>query len=127
MLGDGHRALRQLGQHTNSFTLDYLEGVAKVRYALSVTAELLNQSDQPRSQEESVLVVQLLQQAREVCTDPSINSVDTTGRKDTVGPVVYLIKLLTRQYGLNCLQAAEEEHGWIVPEVLRKSEEVSQI
>ena len=116
----------QLKQHTHRLNLDYLEGVAKVRFAMSVVAELLNQSDQPRSQEDSALVVQLLQQARDVCTDLSINTVDTTGRKDTVGPVVYLIKLLMRQYGLNCLQTAAEEHRWIIPEVIKNSEKVSQ-
>ena len=102
VLDDGHRALRHHGQYSDIITLEYLEGVAEVRFALSVVAELLNQSDQPRSQQDGVLVAQLLQQAREICTDPNINCVDDTGERDTVGPVVYLIKLLVRQYGL-CL------------------------
>ena len=124
ILEDGHRALRQHGQYTDSVTLDYLEGVAKVRFALSVVSELLNQNDQPRSHEDGVLVVRLLQQAREVCVDASINSIDDTGQRDTVGPVVFLIKLLMRQYGLNTLQRASEAHAWIVPEQLKQTGEV---
>ncbi len=124
ILEDGYQALRQLGQHTDTVTLDYLEGVAKVRFALSVVAELLNENDLPRSHENGVLVVQLLHQAREVCVDQTINSIDDTGQRDTVGPVVFLIKLLVRQYGLNCLQRASEAHAWIVPEQLRQTGEV---
>ena len=128
ILQDGHRALRQHGQNTGSgaVTLDYLEGVAKVRFASSVVAELLNQNDQPRSSEDGVLVVRLLHQAREVCVDPNINSIDDTGQRDTVGPVVFLIKLLVRQYGLNCLQRASEDHAWIVPEQLKQTGEVKK-
>ena len=124
ILEDGHRALRQHGQYAGAVTLEYLEGVAKVRFALSVVAELLNQSDQPRSQEDGVLVVRLLHQAREICVDPNINSIDNTGQRDTVGPVVYLIKLLVRQYGQGCLQSASEAHAWIVPEQLKQTGEV---
>lgn len=124
ILDDGHRALRQHVQHSDSVTLEYLEGVAKVRFALSAVAEVLNQNHQPQSQEDSVVVFKLLHQAREICTDPYLNSVDTTGQRDTMGPVVYLMKLLVRQYGLNCLQKVSEAHAWIVPELLRKTEEV---
>ena len=124
ILEDGYQSLRQHGQYTDAVTLDYLEGVAKVRFALSVVAELLNQNDQPWSHEDGVLVAQLLHQAQEVCVDPNINSIDDTGQRDTVGPVVFLIKLLVRQYGLNCLQRASEAHAWIVPEQLKQTGEV---
>ena len=124
----GYQALCQHGQYTNATpTLDYLEGVARVRFALSIISELLNQNDQPWSHEDSVLVAQLLHQAREVCMDRNINSIDDTGQRDTVGPVVFLIKLLVRQYGLNCLQRASEEHVWIVPEQLKQTGEVHRI
>lgn len=124
ILDEGYRALRQ---HTHAQNLEYLEGVAKVRFALSVVAELLNLSDPTRSQEERVLVVELFQQAKVVCTDPNINTIVTSaaGQNDTVGPGIYLIKLLVRQYGLSCLQKASKEHSWIVPEQLRKTGEVS--
>ena len=123
---EGHRVIRCQTQYNEGVNLEYLEGVAKVRFALSIVAELLSQSNQPRSQQDGVLIVQLLHQAREVCTDPNINSVDDTGQKDTEGPVVYLIKLLVRQYGLQCLQKVSEEHGWIVPRLLQKNEEVKR-
>ena len=122
-LKDGHMALRQHEENTGSsaVTLEYLEGVAKVRYALSVVAELLNQDDQPRSQEDGMFVVQLVHQAQVVCMDPNVNSIDDTEQSDTVGPVVFLIKLLVRQYGLNCLQKASEAHAWIMPEQLKQT------
>ena len=121
----GYHALCQYGRYTDTApTLDYLEGVARVRFALSVVSELLNQNDQPWSHEDGVLVAQLFHQAREVCMDSNINSIDDTGQRDTVGPVVFLIKLLVRQYGLNCLQKASEEHAWIVPEQLKQTGEV---
>ena len=126
ILEDGYQALCQHGRYTDAVTLDYLEGVAKVRFALSVVAELLNQNDQPWSHEDGVLVAQLLHQAREVCVDTTVNSIDDTGQRDTVGPVVFLIKLLVRQYGLNCLQKASEDHAWIVPEQLKQSGEVKK-
>ena len=122
-LKDGHMALRQHEENTRSsaVTLEYLEGVAKVRYALSVVAELLNQDDQPQSQEDGVFVVQLVHQAQVICMDPNVNSIDDTEQSDTVGPVVFLIKLLVRQYGLNCLQKASETHAWIMPEQLKQT------
>ena len=129
ILQDGHRVLRQHGENAESgaVTLEFLEGVAKVRFALSVVAELLNQSDQQRSAEDGVLIIRLLHQAGEVCVDPNINSIDDTAQRDTVGPVVFLIKLLVRQYGLNCLQKASKDHAWIIPEQLRHAGEVSKI
>ena len=124
ILEDGYKALCQRGQHADIVTLDYLEGVAKVRFALSVVAELLNQNDQPRSHEEDVQVVKLLHVAQEVCVDANINTIDDTGRRDTVGPVVFLIKLLVRQYGLRYLRKASEAHVWITPELLKETGEV---
>ena len=125
ILEEGHRALCEQAQYTDTVSLEYLEGVAKVRFALAVVAELLNQSGETRSQEDSEVVMTLLHQAREVCTDARINCLDTTGKKDTIGPVIYLLKLLMRQYGLSSLQRASQEHTWIVPEQLRQTEEVS--
>ena len=84
-----------LCHHTqlSDITLEYLEGVAKVRFALSIVAEVFNQKNK-----DSALTIQLFNQTREICTDPNLNTVDITGHMDTVGPVVYLIKLLVRQY-----------------------------
>lgn len=125
-LKDGHWALRQHEENAGSgaVTLEYLEGVAKVRFGLSVVAELLNQNNQARSQEDGVLVVRLIHQVREVCMDRNINCIDDTEQRDAVGPVVFLIKLLVRQYGLNCLQKASEVHAWIMPEQLKQAEGV---
>ena len=123
ILDEGLQAC-QHEQHTNNVTLEYLEGVAKVRYALSVVAELLNQIDHACSYEDSVLVDKLLGLAREVCVDPNINII---GQGNTVGPAVFLIKLLVRQYGLKYLYKASEAHAWVVPEQLKQTGVVRNI
>ena len=55
--------------------LGYIEGVAKVRFALSVAAELFHKRVAMRPA--------LLHAVREVCMDTTINRVDDTGHTDT--------------------------------------------
>ena len=112
---EGFYALQETGcQDSPSF--EYLEGIAKVRFALSVVAEVLNS-------EENIQFVKLLRAGGKVCSDHQINCIDTTGRKNTVGPVIYLLKLMVRRYGMPCLKAAAEIYEWLIPFEL-KSEEV---
>jgi hypothetical protein len=98
-------------------TLEYLEGVAKARFSLSVVAEVL------KNEETSQNFMELLRAAGQMCCDRDVNCIDPTGRKDTVGPVIYLLKLIFRQYGMACLKAAAEIYEWLIPAQL-KSEEV---
>ena len=96
---------------------DYIEGVAKVQFALSVAAELFHKHETAGPT--------LLHGIREVCTDTTINHFDDTGQADTVGPVLYLLKLLVRQNGFPCLAEVSTEHTWLVPPELRKADEVT--
>ena len=56
------------------------------------------------------------------CTEDRLNTIDATGKSNTTGPVVYLLKLLVRQAGFSCLKKIVEKHKWVVPDVLRSAE-----
>ena len=115
ILLDGFYALQE---HRRGVpTLEYLEGVASVRFSLSVVAEVL------KNEANGQHFMELLRAAGQMCSDREVNCIDPTGRKDTVGPVIYLLKLIVRQYGMACLKAAAEVHEWLIPAEL-KSEEV---
>lgn len=109
-------------------TVDYLEGVAGVRFAMMETATLMYSMlcDQGTvfSYPQQQLAFQLMQIVKEVCTDPAINATDFT-EVDVIGPAVYLIKLIVRQYGFSCLQAVTKEYQWIVPTDLHGTDKVS--
>ena len=113
---EGYTALQEHVHGTP--TLEYLEGVAKVRHSLSVVAEVLKSEDTGHQ------IMELLRAAARMCSDRDVNCIDPTGRRDTIGPVIYLLKLLVRQYGMPCLKAAAEVHDWIIPVELR-SDQVS--
>lgn len=102
--------------HTPSVSLQYLESVAGVRLSLSVLAQELK-SDRVNSS--------LLRVARDLCMDTRVNVIDPKGRVDTTGPVLYLMRLLVRQFGFPCLQTVSQAHPWVVPETLRRVDNVS--
>ena len=60
----------------------------------------------------------------ELCADSRINTV--ASNTDVVGPAVYLVKLLVRQYGFPCLKQVCEIHPWIIPEGLRTANQVCE-
>lgn len=118
ILAEGHLALQHHTGHSHGeISLDYIEGVAKVRFALSVIAELFHKH--------VTAGPTLLRGIREMCTDTAINHFDDTGQADTVGPVIYLLKLIVRQYGFPCLAEVSTAHTWVVPPELRKADEVT--
>ena len=108
-----------LVEHTHAnepqVSLQYLQSVASMRFGLSVAAEQLRNGrvDDP-----------LLRVTHDLCVDHRVNVIDPTGRVDTTGPVLYLLKLLIRQFGYPCLKAVCEAHPWVVPEELRRGDEV---
>lgn len=114
ILLEGYYALQE--HHHRTPSLEYLEGVAKVRYSLLVVAEVL------KNGENGLNFVELLRAARKMCSDREINCIISTSQTDTVGPVVYLLKLIVRQYGMACLKAAAEVHEWIIPTELKSDE-----
>ena len=115
LLGDGYLALQEYF-HTPSVSLQYLEAVAGVRLSLSVLAQELK-SDRVNSS--------LLRVARDLCMDTRVNVIDPTGRVDTTGPVLYLMRLLVRQFGFPSLRTVSQSHPWVVPETLRRVDNVS--
>lgn len=68
---------------------------------------------------------EIMQLAEGVCTDPVINTTDfAASGEDVVGPAVYLLKLLVRQYGFPSLKQVSEQHPWTMPEGLRTTDQV---
>ena len=90
--------------------------MAKVRFALSVVAELF--------QKHVAMKPAFLHAVREVCTDTSMNQVNGTELGDKLGPVFYLLKLIVRQFGFSCLAEVSAEHTWVVPPELKGQDEV---
>ena len=109
-----------------SSSVPYLEGVAKLRYALSVTAQLLYHQQERTSPGRGEGMYHshgaqlLLDKAKECCSLPQFN-------KDEARPAIYLVKLLARQYGLSFLTKLTSNPAvvWVVPEHLRRSDKVS--
>ena len=113
ILQEGHLALTH--SHTK-ISLAYIEGVAKVRFALSVVAELF--------QKHVAMKPAFLHTVRKVCTDTSINQVNGTELGDKFGPLFYLLKLIARQFGFSCLAEVSAVHTWVVPPELKEQDEV---
>lgn len=135
VLQEGYWALDHQSQ-AQQVSLEYLEGVAKVRFALSVVAELLNKqvadveiTSGHNVHHHSTPAIHLasdslVQTARKICSNPYINVIDTSGKADTIGPAVYLLKLIARQYGFHTFNKVSEAHSWVVPLELVRNEEV---
>ena len=113
---------------SGSMSVQLLEGLAKVRFSLVVVADILEkessskQNTHPSSQTE-----QLIYTAQNVCSDLRVNIIDTSGHLDTTGPVVYLMRLLVRQYGMPCLEKVANTYSWVVPQQLKSMQEVSEV
>ena len=114
--------------HSNPvITIGYLEGVAGIRFAVMEVASLLH-SDclNATAMRTSPWQYQLIQCAVELCADPAINTTDfASSTEDVIGPAVYLLKLLVRQYGFPCLKQVSDQHQWIIPEGLRTANQVA--
>ncbi len=58
----------------------------------------------------SELVSELLYLGKEICLNPTINCTDASLQKDIVGPLIYLIKILFRDYGSDSLAQLSSIH-----------------
>ncbi len=116
ILEDGYQQLQEHLQ-TLSSSMQYLEAVAGVRYALSILAKQLKKDD--------IKSATMLRIAKDLCMDTRLNIIDPSGRVDTTGPVLYLVKLLVRQFGLDCLKNVSQAYPWVIPESLRRADNVS--
>ena len=102
--------------------LPYLEAVAKLRYSLSVVAELLHtqltagrgEGGHYHTHEARLLI----EETKQCCSIPQLN-------QEEAGPGVYLVKLLMRQYGPSFLTTLTSDPAlqWVVPEHLRQSDD----
>ena len=104
--------------------LPYLEAVAKLRYSLSVVAELLHtQLIAERGEREGGHYYThearlLIEETKQCCSIPQLN-------QEEAGPGVYLVKLLMRRYGPSFLTTLTSDPAlhWVVPEHLRQSDD----
>ena len=107
-------------------SVEFLEGVAKVRFSLSVVADILEKQVSSKQRiTSSSQAQQLVYTAQNICRDPNVNVIDTTGQLDTTGPIVYLMRLLVRQYGMPCLEKVAQVYSWVIPRELKCTQEVS--
>jgi hypothetical protein len=90
--------------------------VAKIRYSLSVVAEILKDGHRGHH------FIELIKVAAKVCSDHKINSIDPTDQQDTGGPMIYLLKLIVRQYGMPHLRVAAQVHDWLIPAQLKSTQ-----
>ena len=112
-------------------SINYLERVAEMRFAIMEVAcfihsQLFNEKKRKvrfgHSMPQSKIA--LMERARKVCTDRVMNTTTFSPAgsvADIVGPSVYFLKLLVRQFSFPCLRQASEKYPWIVPEGLRNS------
>ena len=121
LIKEGQQELQKF--HKEKFQLEYLEGVSKVRFCLSLAAEILSSFSEMNSDSN---VKELLQAVEDVCKDSEINRIDVVDFKNVEGPVAYLVKVLAKQYGIPCLKSVAEAYTWVIPPVLRPKQ-VSQI
>ena len=106
-------------------TIPHMEAIAQIRFALSVVSNVLSTQTRELNTADSLPVLPqahhiLLQAASNICGDLNVNVIDITGSEDTTGPVIYLLKLLVRRFGVNVLMEVANEHDWIIPCELRQ-------
>lgn len=128
MLTQSQSVLREY-QSEPLITIDYLEGVAGFRFAFMEIASLLHSNfvddTIKKSHLEQQLQFEIMQLADELCGDPVINTTDfSAGVDDVMGPAIYLLKLLVRQYGYPCLRHVSTLYPWIIPKGLDSSDQV---
>ncbi len=120
ILKRSHRVFRDFKANP-VVSIPYLEAIAGIRFSMTETANLLH--SQIIEDNFDSLQLDLLELAEEVCTDPVINTTDfNISAVDCVGPGIYLLKLLVRQYGFTCLKEVSVRHPWLIPEGLHMNE-----
>ena len=126
-----HQVLRNF-KSKQVISIDYLEAVAATKFSITEFANFVHSqfSNDQEAPLDWTLIEQLdsatalIDQVQKICTDTFINTTTfSTGGTimDVIGPSVYLLKLLVRQYSYPCLKQASEKYLWIIPEGLRAS------
>ena len=125
-MNEGFAALHDMAIFEN-ITVELLEGLAKLRFSLSVVADVLQKQSTSKQNIIPGTQTQLLvHTAQNVCSDLQVNVIDTSGHLDTTGPIIYLMRLLVRQYGMPCLEKVAIIYSWIIPTQLKSSQEVNE-
>ena len=115
LLKEGSQMLHE--KCSEQFHVGYLEAVSKVRYSLSMVAELLGEPSFKTHD-----CQRLLETTREICEDPTLNKIGVETKKNGIGPAIYLVKLISKRYGMPCLKTVAEDHAWILPTYLKPKE-----
>jgi hypothetical protein len=97
-----------------------VDGDVNIRFSLLALTEVL------QNEQNGYHYMNLLRAAGYLCSDRQINCIDPSGRRDTVGPVIYLLKLLVRRYGMPWLKGTAEVHDWILPVELKLDDVIQQ-
>lgn len=108
ILIDGHKSLVEYSEEQSQVTQDYLDSLAGVRFALSVVVDKMKNG--------SLDDADLHKAASELCTDTQVNLMDPTGLDITTGPVLYILRLLVRQFGFPYLKTITQTYPWVMPQ-----------
>lgn len=145
LLRDGQRVLEQTEPNAS---IDFLEGIAKVKCALRVVAKILHrQPSMPitmakvTTQPSSYVIEREAQQLLMSFTsiDSDCNSILDPSTQLllaaqsachvslTVGPSNYLLKLIVRQFGFFFLRKLVKVHPWVIPKDIMWKEKVCYV
>ena len=114
-------------------SLEYLKAVAQVRFGLHLAATCLIQEagcnepmcilGQDNNIKDSAARLRLLAVIERICTDTTINQIDQV---HATGPLMYLLRLLVRRYGMMPLRNVCKKYQWVQPPNLELTTEVSR-
>eukprot|EP00731_Ephydatia_muelleri_P007093 Em0003g1341a len=110
-------AYKYFHSHRADNTLEYIEAVAHTRYGLGIAREALHTEV---TQPECAINPMLLTAVKNVCTHPAINQLDDSTAN---GPIIFLLKELTKRYGMSFLKQASKRHHWLLPPQLKTTKE----
>ena len=127
MMNEGFKVLVE--NSSSNMSTELLEGFAKVRLSLSKFAFILQRTLVASSEQElqSSQLENLVRTAKHICSDANVNIIDTSGGQDTTGPIVYLLRVLVRQYGMSCLEKVSASYPWVIPKELTEEQKVRLI
>ena len=120
MFDEANPVLLQYGSGKGIFSLQYFEGVAKLRFSIAVVAELLyTQVERRGSRRYTHEARTLLEKTKQCCINPELNT-------DDAGPGVFLVKQIFKQFGMAFLTTLTSDRAmeWVIPVHLRRTDEV---
>ena len=115
-------------QECKAVTMDYLNAVAQIRFGLHLAATCLIREVDCNEKKDVVMkdsdtCSTLLMIVERICSDTTINWIDQV---HATGPLMYLLRLLVRRYGMMHLKKIAKRYQWIQPPHLELTTEVSK-